>query len=177
MKTLQYYIARFSTMNCNKQRGMTAPHKAMMLVAVMEEVAEGRITNGFVPHNKKMEEAFVRVWKKHVGTSVVFRPSFHNPFFHLSNEPFWKLMKSDEYFFAEKYTLPQLRKAFYGARIEDELFSFMEETQTRQILIKTLLEKFIPNWKPESDDTTKAAECPVSFNAGKKEWIVDKAAA
>ena len=39
MNAPQYYISCFSSMNCNKYRGNVAPHKDMMLIAVMEEVA------------------------------------------------------------------------------------------------------------------------------------------
>ena len=97
INTLQYYISCFTSMNCNKYRGQVAPHKAMMLIAVMDEIANGHLTNGFVPHNDRMVKAFEFAWQRYVGKSSVFNPVFSTPFFHLSNEPFWKLMKSDCY--------------------------------------------------------------------------------
>ena len=51
MNTLQYYISCFTSINCNKYRGQVAPHKAMMLIAVMDEIDNEHLTNGFVPTN------------------------------------------------------------------------------------------------------------------------------
>ncbi len=96
-------------MNCNKYRGQVVPHKAMMLIAVMEETTNGHITNGFVPHNDRMVKAFEYAWRRYVGASSVFNPAFATPFFHLSNEQFWKLMKSDCYVEKKEYSLGALR--------------------------------------------------------------------
>lgn len=63
INTLQYYISCFTSMNCNKYRGQVAPHKAMMLIAVMDEIANGHLTNGFVPHNDRMVKAFECTWQ------------------------------------------------------------------------------------------------------------------
>lgn len=53
---------------------------------------------------------------KNVGASGVFKPVLATPFFHLSNEPFWKLMKSDCYVEKKEYSLGALRESFYGAK-------------------------------------------------------------
>ena len=66
INTLQYYISCFTSMNCNKYRGQVAPHKAMMLIAVMDEIANGHLTNGFVPHNDRMVKAFECTWQKYI---------------------------------------------------------------------------------------------------------------
>lgn len=157
-KTLQYYKNCFSSMNCNKQRGQVAPHKAMMLMAVMDEVANGYITNGYIPHNERMVKAFERAWTKFIGSSSVFKAVFQTPFYHMANEPFWKLMRSDAYIELKEYSLKRLRESFYGAKIDDELFALMELPTSRQVLKKTLLETFIPNCHDNSNNIYMAAE-------------------
>lgn len=147
MNSLQYYISCFTSMNCNKYRGQVAPHKAMMLIAVMEEIANGHLTNGFVPHNDRMVKAFETAWKKYVGNSDFFNPIFATPFFHLSNESFWKLMKSDCYVERKEYSLGALRESFYGAKLPDDLCLYIEEPASRLRLKRALLDMFIPNWK------------------------------
>ena len=162
INTLQYYISCFTSMNCNKYRGQVAPHKAMMLVAVMDEIANGHLTNGFVPHNDRMVKAFEFAWQRYVGKSSVFNPVFSTPFFHLSNEPFWKLMKSDCYIERKEYSLGALRESFYGAKLPDDLCQYMEEPASRERLKHALLDKFIPNWN-DNEETWMVAESMVDY--------------
>ena len=133
-------------MNCNKYRGQVAPHKAMMLIAVMEEIAKGHLTNGFVPLNDTMVHAFENAWKRYVGSSSVFNPVFATPFFHLGSEPFWELMKSNHHVVKKEYSLGALRESFFGAKLPDDLFGYMEDATSRQLLKRVLLEKYVPNW-------------------------------
>ena len=147
-RPLPYYLQCFAKLNCNKQRGLVAPHKAVLLIAVMEDVAHGLITNGFVPVNDRMVDSFNRVWERLVGESSVFNPVFSTPFYHLSSEPFWKLMRTDEYRQQREYSLPRLRESFYGAKLPDDLMGYMEDDGCRRLLTKVLLERYIPN----SDD-------------------------
>ena len=149
-------------MNCNRYRGQVAPHKAMMLIAVMEEIANGHLTNGFVPHNDRMAKAFESAWHKHVGQSSVFNPVFATPFFHLNNEPFWKLMKSDCYVEKKEYSLGALRESFYGAKLSGDLFQYMEDPVSRLRLKRALLDKFIPNWQ-DNETASMVAETEIDY--------------
>lgn len=156
-------------MNCNKYRGQVAPHKAMMLIAVMDEIDNGHLTNGFVPHHDEMVNAFESAWKRYVGKSSVFNPVFATPFFHLSNEPFWKLMKSDSYVEKKEYSLGALRESFYGAKLPDDLCQYMVEPASRQRLKRALLDKFVPNWN-DNENTWMVAESEIEYNnSGKKQ--------
>ena len=165
MNSLQYYIFCFSSMNCNKYRGQVAPHKAMMLIAVMEEVANGHITNGFVPLNDTMVRAFESAWKRYVGSSSVFNPVFATPFFHLGNEPFWELMKSNHYVVKKEYSLGALRDSFFGVKLPDDLFGYMEDATSRQLLKRALLEKYVPQLT-DNECTQLVAESDAKY-AGK----------
>lgn len=165
MNTLQYYISCFTSMNCNKYRGQVAPHKAMMLIAVMDEIVNGHLTNGFVPHNNLMVEAFELAWRRYVGKSSVFNPVFATPFFHLGNEPFWILMKSNSYVEKKEYSLGALRESFFGAKLAEDLYQYMTEPASRQRLKRALLDKYIPNWQ-DNEEAWMVAEsgtaCPSS---------------
>lgn len=161
-RPLAYYVKRFEGLNCNKRQGETAPHKAVMLLAVIEEVACGNITNGFVPLNERMVEAFERQWERHVGESALFNPVFATPFFHLEFESFWELMRRDPFQKRQEYTLPQLRENFYGAKIPDELCEYMAEPASRRVLQKALIEQYLPNSDAHRDGI--AAEGSEAYN-------------
>lgn len=154
-------------MNCNKYRGQIAPHKAMMLIAVMDEISNGHLTNGFVHHNDRMVKAFECAWRRYVDASSVFNPVFATPFFHLSNEPFWKLMKSDCYVEKKEYSLGALRESFYGAKLPDDLCQYMAEPARRQRSKRALLDKFIPKWN-DNEDTWMLAESEIEYKTPDK---------
>lgn len=48
-------------MNCNKKQGRVSPHKAVLLLAVMNELTNGRISDSFVPLSKDLEESFRKI--------------------------------------------------------------------------------------------------------------------
>lgn len=133
-------------MNCYKYQGQVAPHKAMLLIAVMEEIAKGHITNGIVPLSDTMVRAFESAWKRYVGHSSVFNPMFSTPFFHLGNEPFWELMKSNHYIAKREYSLGALRESFFGAKLQNDLFGYMKDAASRKLLMRALIEMYVPNW-------------------------------
>lgn len=139
---LWHYIHLFEAMNCNKHHGRVAPHKAVMLLAVMKGVETGFVANGFVPINKKMKDLFESQWRAYVGMNAYFNAVFSTPFFHLANEPFWTLMKRDEYDEKKEYSFSSLQRNFFGAKISDDLFDYMLDTETRKQLFRALTDKF-----------------------------------
>lgn len=170
---LQYYINCFGRMNCNKRKGETAPHKAVLLLAVMEEVRRGYITNGFIPLNDSMVDAFKREWRKYVGESFLFNPVFETPFFHLDNEPFWDLMKREPFHAQREYSLSRLRENFYGAKIPDELCEYMADDAFRLKLKQALLDKYLPDCE-HSHTISIAAESSPSYESKDKSSIIPK---
>ena len=117
-----------------------------------------------------MIKAFESAWRKYVGKSSVFNPVFATPFFHLSNEPFWKLMKSDCFVEKKEYSLGALRKSFYGAKLPDDLCQYMVELASRQRLKRALLDAYIPNWN-DNEDCWMVAESEIHCNISNKEKL------
>lgn len=147
---LEYYIYCFQNMNCARMKGQVAPHKSMMLLAVMRGIELRELTNGFVPVNERMKALFENCWKKYVGDSPVFNPVFSTPFFHLDYEPFWTLLKRPEWEEKREYSSFQtLRKNYFGAMMPGDLWEYMMNDSSRKLLRRALLEKYIPEWTPE----------------------------
>ncbi|MDE6339559.1 MAG: hypothetical protein K2K97_07205 [Muribaculaceae bacterium] len=66
------------------------------------------------------------------------------PFYHLQSEPFWRLEPLPWCVKNTSYSLRELRRYFYGAIIDSELFdAFRDDTQwteLRRILVETFLQ-------------------------------------
>ena len=172
---LDYYIAAFRTMNCNKQKGQVAPHKAIMLLTVITAVSEGKIEHGIVTHKEWMVRSFEQLWKKYVGVSSVFKPTFATPFFHLAYESFWELVKTSDYEDKREYSLSALRKSFLGARLDTCLWNYMQDADCRHKLKQALLEKFFPNCN--GDEYRMVAEVSCQYTKKDNENVIIKNAA
>lgn len=170
---LGYYMSRFEKMNCNKYAGIIAPHKAVMLLSVMQGVKRGAITNGFVPVNEWMKALYNLIWKQCIGNHWHYDCSFETPFFHLSGEPFWKLVKRDEFVEMKKYSFAALQHSFYGAMLPDSLFSYMCDASSRDKLIRVLTEKFLHGYETNGLSqfvSTPNEECTVAERVQSVVW-------
>lgn len=71
---LQNYIYLFQSLHVNKQKGKCAPHKAVMLISVMELIGEGCFKSNQIEFSEELEGRFKRNWQRYVGESDVFKP-------------------------------------------------------------------------------------------------------
>lgn len=167
---LEFVKEMFSSLNSKKTSGYVAPHKAVMMVTVIDCISNGYITNGFIPINDSFRKAFERTWGEFVLIDSPFSISFTTPFYHLDKEPFWTLMKTDEYVKRHEYSIGQLRTSFFGAKIDDDLWEILEVKENREILRNLLIGKFLKCYSPDySFDSSELyygmlAEEPVEYN-------------
>ena len=86
------YIDLLINLHTNTQKGVKAPHKAIMLLSVIDLVEYGVITSNKIEFSERLEKQFQHNWLRYVGQSDVFQPRVGTPFWHLHYEPFWKLV-------------------------------------------------------------------------------------
>ncbi|MFO7576987.1 MAG: HNH endonuclease [Pelovirga sp.] len=121
-----------------------APHKPVLLLAVIDLVSRGVFTSSLLDVNNDLVEAnelFNGYWRRVV-------PAGHNssiafPFSRLHSEPFWTLHTVDgDPFDVRRLNLTsvtQLRQYAVGARMDEDLFRFMQDPDTREALRRVLL--------------------------------------
>lgn len=144
------YIIQFSSLHVNKQRGQIAPHKAILLLSVMDLVANGSINSNRIEFSDRLEEQFMLNWKLYVRKDSVFRPIAGTPFWHLQYESFWKL---EPYVGGEKtllelkttnpYSSSTLRTHIRYAEIDKELFMLMQSVENRKQLRDVLISTYL----------------------------------
>ena len=142
---LPYYLDKFSNLHCNKMKGEVAPHKAIMLLSVMDLVASGVITSNKIEFTETLEERFKSNWKRYVKEDSVYKPVAGTPFWHLNYEPFWRLVPfsgGDETIAllqeSNPYSAGTIRKFIRHAEIDNELFLLMKDERYREELKKNL---------------------------------------
>lgn len=81
------YIDQLTAMGMNKRGGHVSPHKAIMMLAVMDLVASGETDGNRIVYGPELLEHF-RCYFDVVKTEVDSCTPL-NPFFYLRSEPFW----------------------------------------------------------------------------------------
>lgn len=142
-----------------------APHKPLLLMAVMDLVARGVITSNFIEVTGdlvELNDLFTGYWRRVV--PITQKSSIAFPFSRLHNEPFWVLVpvSGREITPADVSTISsvsQLREIALGARMDDELFLLLQSQENRLALRQVLLQSCF------SEDAQRALQEQAEMNA------------
>ena len=97
MMELRHYIVAFSSLHTAKVKGHKAPHKAVLLLAIIDLIEEKLIMTPYIDLSDELVERFNDIWHKYLGTSAIFTPDICKPYFHMQHDLFgdWsKTMRS-----------------------------------------------------------------------------------
>lgn len=151
MAGLSIFIKQFSSLNrapgstWNVATNRKAPHKPILLLAVLDLVHRGVISTPFIDVTGDMvelNELFNLYWRRIAllgqTTSIAF------PFSRMDREPFWNLVPVPNAAITSSVinntsSVSYLRKYALGARMDDDLFGLMATTDGREALKETLL--------------------------------------
>lgn len=123
-----------------------APHKPILLMAVLDLIARGVITTPVVDVTGdlvELNDLFNLYWRNVVPVGQTSSIAF--PFSRLHNEPFWKLIAKpghtvSDAVIAKTTTVSYLRTYALGARIDEDLFAIMQTESGRTTMREALLQ-------------------------------------
>lgn len=123
-----------------------APHKPILLLALLDLVARGVVRSNFIDVTGdlvELNELFNAYWRRVVPLGQT--SSIAYPFFHLKNEPFWELVplpgKESQLEHTKSVgSVSQLRTLAIGARFDEELFLLLQQPDGRAALRQVLVE-------------------------------------
>jgi putative restriction endonuclease len=127
-----------------------APHKPILLLSVISLFEKGLFTNNQIYVLPELVASFKSNWAKLVVTNHF--SIFALPFYHLSSEPFWKLVANAgcEKWIESKSSMRSfgnLTTAVKYALIDIELSNLLLTSENRNILKMALLDKYFPDAK------------------------------
>lgn len=125
-----------------------APHKPVLLLAIINLVRKGEITNNRIPITFELVLEFKEIWSKIVETPHTV--NFALPFYHLKSEPFWRLITKAGMEIPVTSSngirsLSTLQEVLAFAEIDSELFLLLKDNESSLILQQIMLEKYFPN--------------------------------
>ena len=128
-----YFLEKASNLNRNKFKGCYAPHKVMMIMAIMELVESGQISSNAIHLDKELKDKFKEVWKKVVPERSPFKCEYRNPFTYMDSEPFWDLSTDKDKAFITWEALYAFSHEASRAAIKDYLLrSVKDDTISEQ---------------------------------------------
>ncbi|ABK98629.1 HNH endonuclease [Pelobacter propionicus] len=122
-----------------------APHKPLLLLAVLDLVHRGVITSPFIAVTAdlvELNELFNLYWRRVVPLGQTSSIAF--PFSRLHREPFWELVPQSGKTITPAVinntsSVSYLRKYALGAKLDDGLFRVMQSVEGREVLREALL--------------------------------------
>lgn len=149
METLAKYVAKFSKLRVDRSKGFPAPHKPILLFAILEGIQAKEIQSNQIFITPELVAAFKDIWHKLVH-SARFTSNFSLPFYHLKSDGFWhlKTQAGKELALTSSHSIKSfanLKGVIAYACFDDELFAFLQNEHTSLILKQTLLNTYFSN--------------------------------
>lgn len=138
------YLNAFDNMNRAVMRGIKAPHKPLLLLAILNLVHRQVVVSNHVLLSDELIAEFRRLWLQYIDDTVEydtimmaeglemdvprrypFKCSIENPFYYMQHEPFWKLVRRVDTPSPKRkfYTsIKALRLNYAYAEMDEELF-------------------------------------------------------
>lgn len=156
MDNIEKYLTQLKGLHTAKMGGRQAPHKAVLLLAIMELVEKGVITTERIELTEDLSITFLDIWYENIGRNPLYKPNIDKPFWHLKNEPFYNLyMKdgSDLRQFGNPYSVRKLREMTYAV-LDKELFELLKHNDTRRIIRTVLYDTYLQGWNTQNSPAT-----------------------
>lgn len=125
--------------------GRRAPHKAVLLLAIMDLVQNGSINSPRIVLSKQLEEAFEKEWRRYIGVPLVFKCVIATPFWHMRNEPFYSLFHNTGEEIvgnSNAYSKKRLKEETYAV-IDEDLYEQMQKEDSRNELRSILIDTYL----------------------------------
>lgn len=137
MRDFHHYKTAFSGLHTAQSHGKPAPHKALLLLTVIDMVESGQIRDNRIELTDQLEQHFIGLSKKYIGM----------PYYHMQHEGFWHLIPKDGHGVFKssqvRYSKTWLNNEFSHAQLDAELFELLQNdgvrAQLRVLLISTYL--------------------------------------
>lgn len=154
---LEKYIKKFASLRTDigqhRYPALTmhrAPHKPFLLLSVMDLIAQGIVTENFIEPSLDLVETFNTYWA--LVMPIGHRTTMAHPFPRLKTDGFWIRIANPGYDPEHEYnvtSMARLREIYAGAKIDDELFQYFCNPETREKLRATLINTyFAPEVRP-----------------------------
>lgn len=119
-KELDDYCKEFANLSVGVVQGKKLPHKAILLMSIIQLIEDGTIKDNRIELNKVIASEFAKQWRKFTGGNKV--PSVWTPFWHMKSESFWHFKPIES-----KEQVAQLYKPSVGKMRDVIKYAFLDD--------------------------------------------------
>lgn len=151
------WIKRLTDLNCSTNKGIKAPHKAIFILAIIDNIRKGYIKDNRVYPTINLIEAFKRLWSKYVPAKWPFSNNIYQPFVHLSSERFYALelvSPRAKYDFNQNWNKTQTLRYFKYGILDDKAFTLLKNRSFSSRVEDILIETYLKSSKEKAQYTT-----------------------
>ena len=136
------WVDRFQRLRVDRARGFAAPHKPLLLLAILDLIDDATIVVPQVELTPDLVETFHAYWQAVVSSQT--KGAMYLPFFHLKSDRFWTLIPNEGHEAELKYmnkarSYAQLRSAVSHAELDNDLWEVLQTADGRQKLRQALI--------------------------------------
>jgi putative restriction endonuclease len=147
---VQQYLLRFQKLKVATVAGMPAPHKPLLLLAIIDLIEQGIICENRITISPELVARFKDLFS--LLADERFTPNFALPFYHLQSERFWKLRTHTGMEIAltssrSIRSFGQLREVVAHGYFDNARWELLSQESSRHVLTATLLQRYLPNRK------------------------------
>ena len=139
---LQKYLQEVTDLSIDRAHG-NAPHQPIFLLAIIELIEQGKVSENKIVPSPELLEIFVKYW------SIIpdRKPNLAMPFYHLKKKGFWHHQAYPPYENALKVTtqiktVSRLRKIIAYGHFNDDLFELLVVPESRELIRQSIIEKY-----------------------------------
>ena len=144
------YIEAFKNLRTNNKYGRKSPHKAILMLTVIELYEQNILTDNEIFYDEKLKSMFLKVWNRVLPHEPLFHPDAYLPFWYLQSDSFWHIIpiRGQEDILSLmrdtniKPSEAKLRDSVRCAELDEDLYFLMTLSSGRTSLKRTLLETY-----------------------------------
>ncbi len=141
-RDIDTWTERLARLRVDRSRGFPAPHKALLLLSLLDMVDEGVVSSPEVTLTPELADTFQSYWRALFPES---KPgAMYLPFFHLRSDGFWNLVpvagcESELSHMRKATSYVELRRTVRHAALDEDFWEVLQDAKMRQQLRRALV--------------------------------------
>ena len=144
------YIEAFKNLKTNNKWGRKSPHKAVLMLAVIELYEKNILTDNEIRYDDILKSTFLKTWNLVLPNELLILPEAYLPFWYLQSDSFWHIVpvrgKEDILSLMRdtniKPSEAKLNDSVKYAELDEDLYFLMTLPSGRSSLKRALLETY-----------------------------------
>ena len=166
------YVEAFQNLRTNNKYGRRSPHKAVMMLTVIELYDQNELTDNEIVYDDSLKTMFLQVWNSVMPDEPLFHPEAYLPFWYLQSDSFWHIVpkrgKEDILSLMRDTNIKPSESKLFDcvkyAELDDDLYFLMTLPSGRSSLKRVLLETYTNLSEGQIDRMSESRDNTIDYS-------------